>query len=111
MWILVGAVAAVLSTSAFIPQVLKMYRTKSVSDLSPIMLTQSLVSILCWSAYGFHLKDPVIIAANAVSTAVMAIAVLLFVRYRPRKAAAQANVSTPVAVVAVVTGKAAALQS
>ena len=91
MWIVVGAVAAVLSTSAFVPQVLKMWRTKSVSDLSPIMLVQSLVSLLFWGAYGVHLADPVILAANSVSLLVLLTALVLYVRYkRPRAPAGQA---------------------
>lgn len=96
MWIVIGTIAAVLSTSAFIPQVLKMYRTKSVSDLSPIMLTQSLISIAFWSAYGVHLQDPVIITANAISMVVMFTALLLFLRYRQPKAA-QASPAAPTA--------------
>lgn len=81
MWVVIGAIAAVLSTTAMLPQVLKMWRTKSVSDLSPIMLGQSVISIIFWTVYGLHLGDAIIIAANSVSLIILSTALALYIRY------------------------------
>ena len=85
MWWLVGIVAASLTTTGFVPQVVKMYRSKSVHDLSQLTLCQMLVGSSLWLLYGLHLKDPVIVGANLVTIGVLVLALTLYFRLSRRK--------------------------
>ena len=50
-----GMIANVLSNVAFIPQIIKSYRTKSVNDLSMGMFLTLLITQLCWIGYAIPL--------------------------------------------------------
>ena len=48
-----GSVAAVLTTGAFVPQVAQTVRTRSARDFSFAWLWSFLIGISCWLVYGF----------------------------------------------------------
>ena len=83
-WYALGAVAAVLTTFGFVPQAIKMWRTKSVRDVSPLMIIQFIAGVVLWAVYGAHLRDPIIIAANLVSLAILIAVLLLYFRFFKR---------------------------
>jgi lactoylglutathione lyase len=64
---IIGLTAASLTTLAFLPQVIKTWRTKSTADLSPFMFFLMCLGILFWLMYGLLIKDFPIIIANAVT--------------------------------------------
>lgn len=72
----VGGVAAVCTTVAFIPQILKI-RRQGGGDLSYPMLLLYLTGILLWLVYGLMLHAAAIIWANAATSLLVAIALLL----------------------------------
>jgi MtN3 and saliva related transmembrane protein len=80
-WEIVGLLAAFLTMFGFLPQVIKIYRTKSVRDLSLPTILQFTVGILLWLAYGIHLKNFVIILANSVTFLILIVALVLFLKY------------------------------
>lgn len=80
-WYVLGAVAAALTSFGFVPQMVKMWRTKSVRDVSPIMICQFLAGVVLWTVYGVHLKDPVVIAANIVSLSTLSVGLALYLRF------------------------------
>jgi MtN3 and saliva related transmembrane protein len=71
-----GFVAGVLTTAAFIPQVLKIWKTRSARDISLGMYTAFTSGVVLWLAYGLALGSMPIIVAN-VFTLVLALAVLV----------------------------------
>jgi len=81
MWKLIGFSAAVLTMFGFLPQVLKMYKTKSVNDICVGALIQFSLGIFLWILYGFYLKDAIIIMANIVSFSTLIIAIILYFKY------------------------------
>ncbi|HQQ06976.1 MAG TPA: SemiSWEET transporter [Candidatus Omnitrophota bacterium] len=81
-WEIVGFGAALLTSFGFLPQVIKIYKTKSVQDISLIALIQFAVGISLWLSYGVHLKNIVIISANTVTLLVLASAFVLYFRYK-----------------------------
>jgi MtN3 and saliva related transmembrane protein len=85
-WELIGSGAAILTMFGFVPQIIKIYRTKSVEDVSLIMLLQFSLGMLLWLLYGLHLKDNILIVANAVSFFSLTIAIGLFLKYRKKRA-------------------------
>ena len=72
-----GLTAGFCTTIAFIPQVLKTWKTRSAKDLSLAMFVIYLMGILLWLLYGVLLGDIAIVLANA-ATSVLAGSVLYF---------------------------------
>jgi len=64
---IVGLVAAIITTAAFLPQVFKTYKTKDTSGLSLSMYISFLFGVVLWLIYGFHLKSLPMILKNSVT--------------------------------------------
>jgi MtN3 and saliva related transmembrane protein len=63
----VGFAAGTLCTLAYLPQALHSFRTKSVSDISLLMLVSLNVGLLLWVAYGVMIRSLPLILPNAVT--------------------------------------------
>ena len=85
-WEIVGSLAAFLTMFGFLPQVIKIYRTKSVQDLSLLAILQFMLGIFLWLIYGIHLKNFVIILANSVTFLILLVALVLFLKYSKKSA-------------------------
>lgn len=72
----IGYVAAVLTTVSFVPQVLKIWRTRSAKDVSLGMYSLFTLGIFIWLVYGVLIESWPVIVANFV-TLVLAGAVLV----------------------------------
>lgn len=83
-WEIVGFSAAFLTMFGFLPQVIKICRTKSVKDLSLLAILQFTLGIFLWLVYGIHLKNAVLILANGVTFAILLVALVLFFKYSPK---------------------------
>ena len=79
---IIGYAAAVLTTYAFIPQVVKSWRTRSTGDLSSTMLVVFTVGISLWLIYGIAVGAMPVILANAITLVLSATLVVLKVRAR-----------------------------
>ena len=66
-WEVVGYAAAALTMFGFLPQLLKMVRTKSVDDVSLLMMVQMSLGVCLWLAYGFDLENFPLIVANFIT--------------------------------------------
>jgi MtN3 and saliva related transmembrane protein len=77
----VGGVAAVCTTVAFIPQILKI-RRQGGEDLSYPMLFLYLTGVALWLVYGLMLRAAAVIWANAATTILVALAIMLKATYR-----------------------------
>lgn len=64
---IIGFIAAILTTTAFLPQVYKTWKTKDVSGLSLPMLLIFFVGIIGWLVYGILKESPSMISANAIT--------------------------------------------
>jgi MtN3 and saliva related transmembrane protein len=73
----IGIIAAILTTSAFIPQVYKIYKEKKAQGVSLTMYLIMLVGVLLWLVYGVLIGSIAIILANSV-TAVLQLLVIIF---------------------------------
>lgn len=83
---LLGFVAGTLTTLAFLPQVIKTWRTKSSNDLSMSTLSMICCGVLLWLVYGLLIGDLPIIAANAVTLVLVVSVFVLALVYRKRGA-------------------------
>jgi MtN3 and saliva related transmembrane protein len=64
---LIGAVAGTLSTIAFIPQVWRIWRTRSTHDLSLTMYLIFASGVALWFVYGLMLGAVPIIVCNGLT--------------------------------------------
>jgi MtN3 and saliva related transmembrane protein len=64
---LVGLLAAVGTTGAFLPQVVKSWKTRSTKDFSWLMLALYVIGVFLWLVYGLMIGQVPVIAANAVT--------------------------------------------
>lgn len=81
---LCGFLAGTLTTISFVPQVIKAWRSKRCDDLSWGMLIAFSAGVTLWLIYGLRLSAPPIIAANAVTLALLVTIIVLKIRYAAR---------------------------
>lgn len=72
----IGSAAAILTTTAFIPQVWQIWRTRHTADISLGMYSLFTLGVALWLTYGILLLSWPIIIANAI-TLLLAGAVLV----------------------------------
>jgi MtN3 and saliva related transmembrane protein len=73
---LIGYFAGFLTTIAFVPQVLKTWKSKSASDLSLGMFLVFSLGVFCWLIYGILLAEVPMVFWNTV-TLFLALALLI----------------------------------
>ena len=79
---LLGLVAGTLTTAAFVPQVVKAWRTRSTSDISLGMFVLFNIGLVLWLAYGVLIGSWPIVLTNVVTLA-LALTILFFkLRYK-----------------------------
>ena len=76
-----GIVAGTLTTIAFVPQVLKIYQSKSAKDVSYLMFSIFSTGIVLWLLYGILIGSAPIIASNVVTLTLSVIIIVLKIRY------------------------------
>jgi MtN3 and saliva related transmembrane protein len=69
--LVIGLAAGTLTTLAFVPQVTKVYRTRSTGDISLATFAALVLGTALWLAYGILLGEVPLIAANGVSLALV----------------------------------------
>jgi len=64
---IIGFVAALLTTSAFVPQVIKVWKSKSSKGVSVSMYLVLLLGVSLWGVYGYLIDSMSIMIANTVT--------------------------------------------
>jgi MtN3 and saliva related transmembrane protein len=77
-----GIVAAIMTTTAFVPQAVQIIRTKSTQDISLGMYIILTTGILFWLIYGILIRQPPIIFANLVGFSLTFTILILKIKYR-----------------------------
>jgi MtN3 and saliva related transmembrane protein len=72
-----GLAAGSLTTTAFLPQVIKTWKSRSAKDLSLGMFSLFCLGVLLWLIYGLVVRDIPVIAANLL-TLMLATTLLVF---------------------------------
>ena len=76
-----GSVAGFCTTVAFLPQVFKVWRTRSARDVSLGMYAVFTLGVVCWLAYGWLLMIWPIIIANIVTLVLVALVIAMKLRW------------------------------
>ena len=64
---ILGLIAAALTTICLLPQLMKVYKTKSTKDISTTMFLIYCLSVALWLLYGVYRIDASIIIANTLA--------------------------------------------
>ena len=62
-----GYFAAILTTAAFLPQLIKTLKTKRADDVSSITLIMFIIGVLSWIIYGYKISSLPILVANLIT--------------------------------------------
>lgn len=73
---LAGYIAAILTTLAFIPQLIRVWRLRSARDISLTMFLAYSFGVFLWFVYGIAIHSMPVVIANAVTFA-LSIAILV----------------------------------
>ena len=76
-----GTVAGILTTIAFLPQVLKVWRSRSARDISLGMYAIFATGVACWVVYGWLLWIWPVIIANVVTLILVAVVIAMKLRW------------------------------
>ncbi|MCK1976811.1 SemiSWEET transporter [Jeotgalicoccus huakuii] len=83
---LLGILAGVLTSSAFIPQAFKVIKTQRTQDISIPMYSLSTTGVLVWVIYGILIGDLAIFLTNVVTFIPAVIILIVSIRnYRVEK--------------------------
>ena len=72
-----GYFAAILTTFAFLPQLIKTLKTKKAEDVSLVTLIMFLTGVLSWIIYGYKISSTPILTANII-TFILNLLILIF---------------------------------
>lgn len=77
-----GLLAGALTTVAFVPQVIKIWKTKHATDISLGMFAIFSIGVLLWLFYGIDIGAMPVIVANAITLA-LSLTILVFkIKYK-----------------------------
>jgi len=79
---IIGLIAGMLTTSAFIPQVIKTWRTKSAKDLSLVMFLLYCLGVLLWSIYGLMINQFPVILWNIITLALASVILYFKLKFK-----------------------------
>ena len=79
---MIGSIAAVLTTFAFLPQVIKVIKTKDTESIALGMYLMQVLRIALWLAHGLAIQDLPLILANSVSFILSGIILVYKIRYK-----------------------------
>lgn len=79
---IIGFAAGFLTTVAFIPQVVKIWKTRSATDVSLPAFATFTIGLVGWLAFGILKQDPPIILWNAVTLVLAAAILVMKVKFR-----------------------------
>lgn len=79
---ILGLVAGLLTTIAFVPQVIKTWKSKHAHDISLAMFSLFSCGVVLWIVYGFIIGSLPVILANVVTLALALTILILKLHFR-----------------------------
>ncbi|MBK8610044.1 MAG: SemiSWEET transporter [Chitinophagaceae bacterium] len=79
---ILGLVAGTITSITFLPQVIKVWQTKSAKDLSLMMLLLLMLGVVLWLTYGLLIMNPAIIYTNSMVLAMSLILLYFKLRFK-----------------------------
>ncbi|MCK5611526.1 SemiSWEET transporter [Candidatus Pacearchaeota archaeon] len=78
----IGLLAAICTTMAFLPQAIKIIKTKHTKDLSLNMYLVLVIGVILWLTYGILIQDLPLIIANGITLMFTSTILTLKIKYK-----------------------------
>ena len=82
---IIGLAAGICTTFSFLPQIVKILRTKQTRDISLVMYSVFTLGVLLWLTYGIFLKAYPVIFANLATLVFCFIIIATKLKYGGKK--------------------------
>jgi MtN3 and saliva related transmembrane protein len=79
---IIGLIAALCTTAAFVPQVIKTWKSKSADNLSLTMYVVFFIGVVLWLIYGIHIDSLAVILANSVTSLLTLLLIIFKLRFK-----------------------------
>ncbi len=79
---IIGLVAGTITSITFLPQVIRIWKTRSAKDLSMAMMLMLIVGTSLWLSYGLMIKDAAIIYTNSMVLLMSLIMMFFKLKYK-----------------------------
>lgn len=79
---ILGLVAGTITSITFLPQVIKIWKTKSSKDLSMSMLALLILGVSMWLLYGILVLDAAIIYTNSMVLTMSLVMLFFKIKYK-----------------------------
>ena len=78
---LIGLIAGFCTTISFLPQILKIVKTKHARDVSMGMYVVLMIGIVCWLIYGISIKEFPLILTNSITVVLCLVIIGMKIAY------------------------------
>ena len=78
----IGLAAAAMTTAAFLPQAIKIWRTRQTRDISLATFTVLCLGIVLWLVYGFLKQDLPLLIGNGITLILAGTILVMKLRYK-----------------------------
>ena len=82
---IIGFLAAFCTTVAFVPQAIKVYKTKKTNDISFRMFLMMCIGVALWDVYGFIIGSVPVIVANSLTLLLAAYIFIMKIKLERKK--------------------------
>lgn len=78
---ILGLIAGILTTAAYVPQVFKTWRLKTAGDISLLMISLTSGGIFLWFLYGLSIGSLPVTVANLITCILTLTVLVMKIRY------------------------------
>lgn len=78
---MLGLIAGILTTTAYVPQVLRTWRLKTAGDISLLMISLTSSGIFLWFLYGLYIGSLSVTIANLITCILTLTVLVMKIRY------------------------------
>ncbi|MFC1570343.1 SemiSWEET transporter [Candidatus Omnitrophota bacterium] len=79
---MIGMIAGACTTMSFVPQIIKIIKTRHARDISLLMYVVLTTGIFLWLVYGLLIEEAPIIMANGVAFILCLSVIIMKIAYR-----------------------------
>jgi MtN3 and saliva related transmembrane protein len=87
-----GFIAAILTTSSFLPQLIKVCKTKSSKGVSTLMYFVMLSGVILWGVYGYLIESKSVLIANIVAGLLQIVILILIFKNKNNESATKTKI-------------------
>lgn len=77
-----GYFAGICTTLSFVPQVIKVWKSKNVDGISLSMFIIFIIGVFCWLMYGLILNQKPLIVANFITLLLAILIIIAVIKFK-----------------------------